>query len=52
MKWLLSFIVRELQIKTSHQYTPVEMAFIQNQMVPIAAEKEDHQEPSFIAGGL
>lgn len=49
---VLSFVVRELQIKTSYQYTSVGMAFIQNQTTPIAAENEEHEEPSFLAEGL
>lgn len=52
MKWLLSLVVRELQIKTSYQHTPVRMAFIRNQMTPIVPENEEHGEPSFLADGL
>jgi hypothetical protein len=52
VKWLLAFVVRELQVKISYRCTPVRMASIQNQTMPTAAENEEYQELSFIADGL
>ena len=48
-----SFIIREMQIKTTmrYHYTPVRMAAIQNLQAIHAGEGVEKREPSYTFGG-